>query len=224
MLNPAMSNLIKEIKKPCPFCGGKAHLWRWGRKFNKVSREYAVRCCKCLTQSEPSECPTQAIANWYTNDFSEFQRKANEKLKADKSSGVRTGAEMGEIVVTKITAIEYLKNLIKINNERHCELSGCTECKYSNTACATPDDIERIGVEENIRDVMMFEMTDKSEIDWYTVKKDTLIEVSGDNKKWYRRYFAMYEGERVYVYVDGRTSKTEKKILDWEFARLADED
>lgn len=42
MLNPAVSNLIKEMKKPCPFCGGSAHLWRWGRKFDKTSRQYAV--------------------------------------------------------------------------------------------------------------------------------------------------------------------------------------
>lgn len=27
MLNPAVSNLIKEMKKACPFCGGSAHLW-----------------------------------------------------------------------------------------------------------------------------------------------------------------------------------------------------
>lgn len=83
MLNPAVSNLIKEMKKACPFCGGSAHLWRWGRKFNKVSREYAVRCYKCLTHSEPSEDPTQAIANWYCNDFSEFQRKADRRLKEE---------------------------------------------------------------------------------------------------------------------------------------------
>lgn len=44
MLNPAVSNLIKEMKKACPFCGGSAYLWRWGRKFDKTSRQYAVKC------------------------------------------------------------------------------------------------------------------------------------------------------------------------------------
>lgn len=57
MLNPAISNLIKEMKKPCPFCGGSAHLWRWGRKFDKTSRQYAVKCYRCMTHSEPSEDP-----------------------------------------------------------------------------------------------------------------------------------------------------------------------
>lgn len=43
MLNPAVSNLIKEMKKACPFCGGSAHLWRWGRKFDKTSRQYVEK-------------------------------------------------------------------------------------------------------------------------------------------------------------------------------------
>lgn len=132
---------------------------------------------------------------------------------------------MGEIDVTKITAIEYLEKLIKIDAERHCEWDGCDGCKYSNTACATPKDIECISVEENIRDVMLFELTDESEIDWYTVKKDTLIEVSGDmNGIWHRRYFAKYKDGNVYVYLDGRTSKTEDKTMSWKFARMVDED
>nr|DAU91839.1 MAG TPA: hypothetical protein [Caudoviricetes sp.] len=131
---------------------------------------------------------------------------------------------MGEIDVTKVTAIDYLEKLIKIDAERHCEWDGCDGCKYSNTACATPEDIERIGVEENIRDVIMFETTDKSEIDWTKVEKDTLIEVSNDAKTWYMRYFALYDGKRVCAYLDGRTSKTESETLAWNFARIADED
>lgn len=132
---------------------------------------------------------------------------------------------MGEIDVTKVTAIDYLEKLIKIDAERHCEWDGCDGCKYSNTACATPEDIERIGVEENIRDVIMFETTDKSEIDWAKVEKDTLIEVRENGERpWDRRYFAKYQDGKIYAYLDGRTSKTESQIIDWEFARLAEED
>lgn len=80
MLNPAISNLIKEMKKACPFCGGSAHLWRWGRKFDKTSRQYAVKCYRCMTHSEPSEDPKQAVINWYNENFSEFQRNANIRL------------------------------------------------------------------------------------------------------------------------------------------------
>lgn len=85
MLNPAISNLIKEMKKPCPFCGGSAHLWRWGRKFDKRSRQYAVKCYRCMTHSEPSEDPKQAVINWYNENFSEFQRNANRRLKKDEA-------------------------------------------------------------------------------------------------------------------------------------------
>lgn len=85
MLNPAVSNLIKEMKKACPFCGGSAHLWRWGRKFDKTSRQYAVKCYRCMTHSEPSEDPKQAVINWYNENFSEFQRNANIRLKKDEA-------------------------------------------------------------------------------------------------------------------------------------------
>nr|DAP61156.1 MAG TPA: DNA primase/helicase [Caudoviricetes sp.] len=85
MLNPAVSNLIKEMKKACPFCGGSAHLWRWGRKFDKTSRQYAVKCYRCMTHSEPSEDPKQAVINWYNENFSEFQRNANKKLKKNEA-------------------------------------------------------------------------------------------------------------------------------------------
>lgn len=51
MLNPAVSNLIKEMKKACPFCGGSA----------------------------------QAVINWYNENFSEFQRNANRRLKKNEA-------------------------------------------------------------------------------------------------------------------------------------------
>lgn len=132
---------------------------------------------------------------------------------------------MGEIDVTKVTAIEYLEKLIKIDAGRHCEWFGCTECKYNNTACAEPSEIECIGIEEHISDVMMFETFDKPKIDWSKVEKDTLIEVRENGERpWDRRYFAKYQDGKIYAYLDGRTSKTESQIIDWEFARLAEED
>ena len=131
---------------------------------------------------------------------------------------------MGEIDVTKVTAVEYLEKLIKIDAGKHCEWFGCTECKYNNTACAEPSEIECIGIEEHISDVMMFETFDKPKIDWSKVEKDTLIEVSADGDKWYRRYFAKYEDEKVHAYMDGCTSKTTDATLSWKYARLADED
>lgn len=69
MLNPAVSNLIKEMKKACPFCGGSAHLWRWGRKFDKRSRQYAVKCYRYMTHSEPSETIIYRILESTSGEF-----------------------------------------------------------------------------------------------------------------------------------------------------------
>jgi hypothetical protein len=83
MTNPASYNAVESVNKACPFCGGSAHLWKWGRKFDKSSRKYAVKCYRCMTHSEPSEDPKQAVINWNKENFSELQRNANIKLNKD---------------------------------------------------------------------------------------------------------------------------------------------
>ena len=108
MLNPAVSNLIKEMKKACPFCGGSAHLWRWGRKFDKTSRQYAVKCYRCMTHSEPSEDPKQAVINWYNENFSEFQRNANRRLKKDEAH--EDGALTSIYRILEAAAGEFISN------------------------------------------------------------------------------------------------------------------
>ena len=60
---------------------------------------------------------------------------------------------MGEIDVTEVTAIEYLEKLIKIDNERSCDWSGCDGCEYSTTSCVDPDEIANIGIEKHIKNV-----------------------------------------------------------------------
>lgn len=136
---------------------------------------------------------------------------------------------MGEIDVTKVSAIEYLEKLIEIEKEETCYQSidsiDCEDCKYHNISCVSTEEIADIGAENHIRSVMMFGMEDKSEVDWTNVEKDTLIEVrENESAPWTKRYFAKYQYGKVYVYINGCTSKTESKIIDWEFARLIDED
>lgn len=131
---------------------------------------------------------------------------------------------MNEIDVTKVSAMEYLEKLIEIESEETCcPYIDCEDCKYHNISCVSTEEIADIGAENHIKSVMMFGA--KPEVDWAKVKKDTLIEVRENGERpWDRRYFAKYQDGKIYAYLDGRTSKTESQIIDWEFARLAEED
>ena len=61
------------------------------------------------------------------------------------------------------------------------------------------------------------------EIDWSKVEVDTPILVREyEHENWVRRYFAKYEGGKVYVWKNGRTSWTEKFMTPWKFAKLAE--
>lgn len=131
---------------------------------------------------------------------------------------------MGEIDVTKVTAIEYLEKCLEIDGVKLCDWDGCSGCKYKSLSCAELKDISKIGIESHIENVMSF-MIGETDINWTTVKKDTLIEVRerGDTS-WCRRYFAKYKDGKVWAYSDGRTSKTTAQIFEWRFARIAEED
>lgn len=90
MLNPAVSNLIKEMKKACPFCGGSAHLWRWERKFDKTSRQYAVKCYRQKTQikyerfkQDMESCERSLISTIEFWQPAVDGKSAVEKVKAD---------------------------------------------------------------------------------------------------------------------------------------------
>ena len=65
----------------------------------------------------------------------------------------------------------------------------------------------------------------KEIVDWFKVPVDTKILVSDDGKNWCRRYFAKYEGGRVYAFTDGTTSCTgsNETLLGWDYAKLYEE-
>ena len=129
---------------------------------------------------------------------------------------------MGEIDVTKVTAIDYLEKLIKIDAERHCEWDGCDGCKYSATSCVDPDEIANIGIEKLIKNVMTFEL---HEVDWDKIENDTLIEVrDSETDDWVKRYFSHYHNGQVFAYSNGCTSKTETLVSPWYHARLVEDD
>lgn len=63
-------------------------------------------------------------------------------------------------------------------------------------------------------------------VDWSKVKVDTPVFVrDSENDVWKCRYFAKYEYEKVYTWVDGRTSWS-NKIADvpvsWKYVQLAE--
>lgn len=129
---------------------------------------------------------------------------------------------MRRIDVTKVTAIEYLEKLIKIDNERSCDWSGCDGCEYNTTSCVDPDEIANIGIEKHIKNVMTFEL---HEVDWNEVENDTLIEVrDSETDDWVKRYFSHYHNGQVFAYSNGCTSKTETLVSPWDYARMVDDD
>ena len=61
------------------------------------------------------------------------------------------------------------------------------------------------------------------ETDWSKIKIDTPILVRDDeSEKWFKRYFAKYEGGVVYAWKSGRTSWTEDCMIEWSYAKLAE--
>ena len=73
------------------------------------------------------------------------------------------------------------------------------------------------------RTIWLLEEYKEPETDWSKVEADTPILVREyEHENWVRRYFAKYEGGKVYVWNNGRTSWTEKFMTPWKFAKLAE--
>ena len=69
----------------------------------------------------------------------------------------------------------------------------------------------------------LMEDYEEPEVDWSKVEVDTPILVREyEHENWVRRYFAKYEGGKVYVWNNGRTSWTEKFMTPWKYAKLAE--
>lgn len=131
---------------------------------------------------------------------------------------------MGEIDVTKVTAIEYLEKFVKIKKKETCNGDiNCCDCKYETTSCLNKIDYIHMDIKDRIQKVMGFELPEPK-IDWTKVEKDTLLEVSDNRIRRYRRYFAEYRNETIYCYSGGCTSKTACYTTPWEYARIIDDD
>lgn len=63
------------------------------------------------------------------------------------------------------------------------------------------------------------------DIDWSKVDVDTKILVSYDGNVWRRRYFAKYENDKVYAFVGGATSFSNRgSYISWKYAKLYKEE
>ena len=66
---------------------------------------------------------------------------------------------------------------------------------------------------------------EESQVDWSKVEVDTPILVTNfKDGEWFKKYFAKYEGGVVYTWKSGRTSWTEDCMIEWSYAKLAEDE
>ena len=72
-----------------------------------------------------------------------------------------------------------------------------------------------------------YEEPKEPEVDWSKVEVDTPILVrTVEGAEWFKRHFAKYEGGRVFVWNNGKTSWTahDELMTDWNYAKLAEKE
>ena len=62
--------------------------------------------------------------------------------------------------------------------------------------------------------------------DWSEIPVDTKVLVSDDGKIWFKRYFAKYENDEIYCFLNGASSFSaddETDIIMWKYVKLYEE-
>ena len=91
--------------------------------------------------------------------------------------------------------------------------------KCTNTSCVKCHLYRTIWLLED------YEEPKEPEVDWSKVEVDTPILVrTVEGAEWFKRHFAKYEGSRVFVWNNGKTSWTahDELMTDWNYAKLAE--
>ena len=96
-------------------------------------------------------------------------------------------------------------NILK---SEYCDLGyNCTRCRM-------------------LQVMWLLEDYEEPEVDWSKVEVDTPILVrTVEGAEWFKRHFAKYEGGRVFVWNNGKTSWTaldDEMMTDWNYAKLAE--
>ncbi|MFI3297342.1 MAG: hypothetical protein R3Y59_06905 [bacterium] len=92
------------------------------------------------------------------------------------------------------------------------------------------DWVNIINIDKDVFDCLSWEDEEPykivRDVDWSTVAVDTPILVrEGEDFTWIKRHFAKYENDRVFAWVDGKTSWTDAVMpCVWKFAELAQGD
>ena len=76
-----------------------------------------------------------------------------------------------------------------------------------------------------LQTIWLLEDYEEPEVDWSKVEVDTPILVrTVEGAEWFKRHFAKYEGGRVFVWNNGKTSWTshDELMTDWNYAKLAE--
>ena len=97
-----------------------------------------------------------------------------------------------------------------------CQETECNMCElYSEESCC----VDRT-------DNWLFSEYKEPEVDWSKVKVDTPILVRElEQNPWLKRYFAKFEGRKVYAWNGGKTSwsiEDKTDMLCWKCAKLAE--
>lgn len=113
---------------------------------------------------------------------------------------------------------EMLDDLGRIDGT--CSGINCINCPLGINGCGGCTEIELNNLDKALSIVMEYE----PKVDWSKVKVDTKVLVSDNKEQWYKGYFAKYDGEYIYIYIDGRTSFTAKDIsrnaIAYRYAKL----
>lgn len=79
-----------------------------------------------------------------------------------------------------------------------------------------------------LQTMWLLEEYEEPEFDWSKVAVDTPILVRNtDNEEWNKRYFARYEYETIYAWVNGRTSWAsidDDDVYAWKYAKLSEQE
>ena len=104
---------------------------------------------------------------------------------------------------------DFIEPYILKSINAKCTNTGCVKCQLYRTIWLLED----------------YEEPKEPEVDWSKVEVDTPILVrTVEGAEWFKRHFAKYEGGRVFVWNNGKTSWTahDELMTDWNYAKLAE--
>ena len=115
----------------------------------------------------------------------------------------------------ELGVIDINKLAIKDGVPYRCSDDSCDDCDFKNGCYIY-----------GCSDWLFTEYKEEPEVDWSEVKVDTPILVRDhESSKWTKRYFAKFEGGKIYAWVSGATSWTvddEYDVTFWKYAKLAE--